>query len=290
MLLTNIDDLVIVATTGFVSPPTLQRSPYRPDTEGIGTVLIGMSGVVYNARVGDPAYGWAGDHVEPGASIAHPDFDVDHAMHYLTCIGNEAVIMSGLAAGAKGIVTGEHARLLVDFGEDVLEQLAVDDKILLKTHGRGMKLLDHPGVLVKKAGPNLIEAWGLRTGDDGRLQVPVVATIPAHIMGSGAELTPEFVDQDLMTGDRAALAELGIDNLLLGDLVAVMDTDHRYGRGYKPGGVTIGLIMHGDSVMTGHGPGCQDLLVCANGEIEPVIDPTANIAGLLNIRETAATG
>jgi hypothetical protein len=31
--------------------------------------------------------------------------------------------------------------------------LAVDDKILIKTHGRGMKLLDHPGVLVKKAGP-----------------------------------------------------------------------------------------------------------------------------------------
>ena len=88
-------------------------------------------------------------------------------------------------------------------------------------------------------------------------------------MGSGAELTPEFVDQDLMTGDRAALAEYGIDRLRLGDLVAVMDTDHRYGRGYKPGGVTIGLIMHGDSIMTGHGPGCQDMLVCANGEIEP---------------------
>jgi starch synthase (maltosyl-transferring) len=34
------------------------------------------------------------------------------------------------------------------------------------------------------------------------LAVPVVAKIPAHIMGSGAELTPEFVDQDLMSGDR----------------------------------------------------------------------------------------
>ncbi len=290
MIRTNIDDLVVVATTGYISAPALQRSPYRPDTEGIGTVLIGMSGIVYNARVGDPAYGWAGDHVEPGVSIAHPDFDVDHAMHYLTCIGNEAMVMSGLAAGEKGIVTGEHARLLVDFSDDVLEQLAVDDKILIKTHGRGMKLLDHPGVLVKKAGPNLIEAWGLRSAEDGRLQVPVVATIPAHVMGSGAELTPEFVDQDLMTGDRAALAELGLDNLRMGDMVAVMDTDHRYGRGYKPGGVTIGIIMHGDSVMTGHGPGCQDLLVCADGEIEPVIEPTANMAGLLNIRDYAAKG
>jgi hypothetical protein len=283
MLRTNSSDLVRMAITGFISAPTLDRSPYRPDTEGIGTVLIGISGIVYNARVGDPAYGWAGDHVEPGVSIAHPDSDVDHAMHYLTCVGNEAVVASGPALGARGVVTGEHARLLIDFDPDTLEQLAVGDRILIKSWGRGMKLLDAPGVLVKKAGPNLIENWGLQI-KNGRLQVPVVAAIPAHIMGSGAELTPEFVDQDLMTGDRAALAEHGIDHLRLGDLVAVMDTDHRYGRGYKPGGVTIGLIMHGDSIMTGHGPGCQDMLVCANGEIEPVIDKAANLARILGIR------
>jgi hypothetical protein len=148
-----------------------------------------------------------------------------------------------------------------------------------------MKLLDFPTVQVKKAGPNLIQKWGMTVSPEGKLRVPVVATIPAHIMGSGAELTPEFVDQDLMTGDREALAELGIDNLKLGDLVAVMDTDHRYGRGYKPGGVTIGVIMHGDSVMTGHGPGCQDLLVAAGGEIEPVIDPNANLVNILGMKK-----
>lgn len=283
MLRTNSDDLVVLAVTGFVTAPTLDRAVYRPDTEGLSSPPIGMAGIVYNARVGDPAYGWLGDHVEPGVSIAHPDSGVDHAMHYLTCVGNQAVVVSGLAAGAKGIVTGEHARLLVDFGPDVLEQLGVGDKILIKTYGRGMRLLDWPGVLVKKAGPNLLEKWGLRLSPTGRLQVPVVATIPAHIMGSGAELTPEFVDQDLMTGDRAALAALGIDQLRLGDLVAVLDTDHRFGRGYKPGGVTVGLIMHGDSLWTGHGPGCQDMLVCAHGQIEPVIDPDANIAHILGI-------
>ncbi|MCB0046544.1 MAG: DUF4438 domain-containing protein [Caldilineaceae bacterium] len=283
MIRTNINDLVELAVTGFISPPTLDRQPYRPDTEGHAAVHIGMSGIVYNARVGDPAYGWEGDHVEPGVSLAHPDSDVDHAMHYLTCVGNEAVVMSGPALGARGIITGEHARLLIDFAPDILEQLCIGDRILIKTCGRGMELLDFPGVLVKKAGPNLIKRWNLRKGDNGKLQVPVVATIPAHIMGSGAELTPEFVDQDLMTGDRAALAELGIDNLKLGDLVAVMDTDHRYGRGYKPGGVTIGLIMHGDSAWNGHGPGCQDILVCAHGEIEPVLEAGANIKEILEI-------
>lgn len=282
MVRTNADDLVRMAITAYVSAPVLQHSPYKPDTEGASQILIGTAGVAYNARVGDPAFGWAGDHVEPGVCVAHPDSDVDYAMHYLTCVGNAAVIVDGLAAGTRGIVTGEHARMMIDFPPDALEDICIGDRILIKTHGRGMRLLDYPGILVKKAGPKLIEKWGLREGSDGHLQVPVVATIPSRIMGSGAELTPEFVDQDLMTtGDRAALEELGIDDLRLGDLVAVMDVDHRYGRGYKPGGVTIGLIMHGDSVMTGHGPGCQDLLVCTNGEIEPIIDPNANIAEIL---------
>lgn len=281
---TNKDDLVMMAISGYVSAPALPRSYYRPSTDGTSTIWIGMAGVVYNARVGDPAFGWAGDHVEPGVSLSHPDPGVDHAMHYLTCVGNEAVVVNGLAAGAKGLVTGEHARLLIDFELDVLEQLCIGDEIVIKSFGRGMHLLDCPGVLVKKAGPNLIERWGLELSPEGRLRVPVVGTLPPTVMGSGAELTPEFVDQDLMSGDRAAMAELGADQLKLGDLVAVMDTDHRYGRGYKPGGVSIGLIMHGDSAGTGHGPGCQDLLVCAHGEIEPVIDPDANIARILEIR------
>ena len=154
MIRTNQDDLVVMAVTGFISPPTLDRSPYRPNTEGHAAVHIGMSGFVYYARVGSPAYGWEGDHVEPGVSIAHPDSAVDQAMHYLTCIGNDAIVTSGLARGARGTVTGEHARLLVDFEPDVLEKLCVGDQIVIKTYGRGMRLLDFPDVLVKKAGPN----------------------------------------------------------------------------------------------------------------------------------------
>jgi len=273
-----------MAVTAFVSAPTLPRPPYRPDVEGMSQVPIGMAGVVYNVRVGDPAFGWAGDHVEPGVSVSHPDPAVDHALHYLTCVGNEARVVTGLAAGARGVVVGEHARLLVDFPPEVLERLCIGDEILIRTHGRGLRLLDFPGIQVKKASPLLLERWGLRVSAAGRLQVPVVAILPPTILGSGAELTPEFVDQDLMTGDRAALAEWGADRLRLGDLVAVQDADHRYGRGYRPGSVTIGLIMHGDSPVGGHGPGCQDLLVCAHGEIEPVLDPKANIAHILGLR------
>ena len=140
MIRTNVDDLVMVAVSGEVSAPGLLRSPYRPSVDGVSTILIGMAGVVYNARVGDPAFGWEGDHVEPGVSLSHPDTDVDYAMHYLTCVGNEAVVVDGLAAGARGIVTGEHARLLIDFVPEVLEQLCVGDKVIIKTFGRGMRL------------------------------------------------------------------------------------------------------------------------------------------------------
>lgn len=283
MLRTNSNDLITMAVAGYVSAPMLARSPYQPDTEGVGRVLIGMSGIVYNARVGDPAFGWAGDHVEPSVSIAHPDFGIDHAMHYLSCVGNEAIVASGSALGAQGVVTGEHARLLVDFAPSILELLCIGDRILIKTRGRGMKLLDFPSVLVKKTSPDLLNCWGIRVSKENKLEVPVVAMIPAHLMGSGAELTPEYVDQDLMTGDRDELVRHGINKLRLGDLVAVMNTDHTYGRGYKLGGVTIGIIIHGDSVMTGHGPGCQDMLVSADSTIDPIITPNANIAGILGI-------
>src|SRR4051812_18759212 len=126
---TNAAQLVEIAVTGNISQPGLRSPGYTQNAEGVGRVWPGMSGVVYNARVGDRAFGWAGDHVEPGTSIANPDPAAEFALHYLTCMGNRAVVTSGLAKGAEGIVTGEHARLLVDFPPDVNELLCVGDSI-----------------------------------------------------------------------------------------------------------------------------------------------------------------
>jgi hypothetical protein len=86
-----------------------------------------------------------------------------------------------------------------------------------------------------------------------------------------------------MTGDRQLMADLGIDQMKLGDLVVIPNADHRFGRGYKPGAVTIGLCIHGDSVMIGHGPGILTLMTCAEPLIEWRIDPHANIANYLKI-------
>ena len=255
----------------------------------MGVFLPGMSGITYSARVGDRAFGWAGDHVEPGVSIAHADEQADFALHYLTCIGNEAEVVTGFAKGARGIVTGEHARLLVDFEPDVLEEMTIGDTVQIRTCGRGLMLEGYPDIEFKKTSPALAKAFGLRL-DGGRVICPVAMELPARIMGSGAELNAEFVDQDLMSGDRELMAERGIDRMRLGDLIGIRDVDHRFGRSYRQGWTAICLCIHGDSVMTGHGPGILTLITGPADRLDFEIDAGANIAHTLGIRSAATSG
>ena len=284
-LRTNAAQLVEIAVCGNVSQPSLRYPGYTLDQYGVGAVLPGMSGVVYNARVGDPAFGWAGDHVEPGTSIANPDPAPEFALHYLTCMGNQAIITNGLAKGARGIVTGEHARILVDFSAEANDLICVGDTIQITAVGRGLEFTDYPQIVLKKCSPQLIAGIPIEELPNGHIRVPVVMELPPRIMGSGAELNSEYVDQDLMSGDRDLMAELGIDQMRLGDLVVIPDSDHRFGRGFRKGAATIALCIHGDSVMTGHGPGILTLMTCPEPLIEWVIDPNANIANYLHIRE-----
>jgi hypothetical protein len=283
---TNKDRLVEMAVGGRVSPPEVTLgmfdTPYTPNWDGVPGVMLGMMGIVYNCRVGDPAFGWEGDHVEPGVSISHPAGVHDFAMHYLTCIGNQVVVKSGLAKGAKGIITGEHGRLLADFEPETLEKLCVGDEILIKAKGRGLRFTKFPDIHVVNSSPELIEALDIRDLG-GAIEIPVVTVIPSYMMGSGSELNSDYVDQDLMSGDRSELARLGLDNLRLGDLVAVPNTNHRFGRAFVQGMTTICIVMHGDSVLTGHGPGIQTLMTGSADQLRWRIDSTANLADLLEI-------
>ena len=280
---TNAAQLVEMAVMGNISQPSLRYPGYIPDNSGTARILPGMSGVVYNVRVGDPAFGWAADHVEPGVSIANAESGAEFALHYLTCIGNRAVVTGGLAKGAEGIVTGEHARLLVDFSAEVNDLLCVGDPVQIVAHGRGLVLSDYPQIELKKCSPKLVDAIPIAVVDERTIRIQVTMELPPRIMGSGAELNSEYVDQDLMSGDRELMAELGIDQMRLGDFVVIPDADHRWGRGYYKGAVTIALCIHGDSIMTGHGPGILTLMTCPEPCIEWVIDPAANIANYLNI-------
>ncbi len=84
--------------------------------------------------------------------------------------------------------------------------------------------------------------------------------------------------------DPAMVERYGLDELRFGDFVAILDADSSYGRHYYSGAISIGIIVHGDSYIAGHGPGVTGLLTSRLGQIEPVIDASANIATLLNLR------
>src|SRR5262252_7708913 len=94
MLKTNVGSLVEVAVHGEVWPPAAARDPYKATSEGLAAVTLGMAGICFLNRVGDPAFGWEADHLEPGVSIRNVNDGAEHALHYLACIGNDAVVTS----------------------------------------------------------------------------------------------------------------------------------------------------------------------------------------------------
>jgi len=103
-------------------------------------------------------------------------------------------------------------------------------------------------------------------------------------MGSGiGSLDVSTGDYDIMTHDEQVVKENKIDKICFGDFVAIMDHDNSYGRAYRRGAVTIGVVIHSDCHLAGHGPGVSTLITSAGPHIKPVINPKANLAHLLGI-------
>jgi hypothetical protein len=256
---------------------------------------LGSATINYTVSLGDLAYGWANaDHVEPDVTIQGRDRPnpSDCALAILACIGNEAKVVSGEAKGAKGIFIGRHAGSddLVWFPKDVLENLALNDRIQVKAKGVGLKIEGFEDVRVNKASPELLENMGI-TIEDGQLVVPVVTEVPGHIMGSGMGFSPlEVLDYDIQTTDPATVEKYSLKKLKLGDLVAIRDHYDFFGPGRYVGALTIGVIIHGWSDMAGHGPGVNPLLSGMPGVIKTRLDPHANSAYYLGIREKPTSG
>jgi hypothetical protein len=148
MLKTNVDRLIKISVMGEIASPTI-RNVYTISATGKPQVLPGVGGVTYNLRVGDLALGWEADHVEPGVSVENRENDprsaqaANTAFNVLSCVGNQAIVVSGDAKGDTGIVTGKHGgieHVMVDFSKEVLEKLLPGDKILIKAYGTGLKL------------------------------------------------------------------------------------------------------------------------------------------------------
>jgi Domain of unknown function (DUF4438) len=177
-VISNATRLVSQVLAGEVWPALADRHGYRVGPDGQPFVLPGMGGVTLGVHCGDPATGYASDHLEPGASVRHRDAGANMALQFLTCVGNPVRVDSGPAAGLVGHVIGQHAYVLVDFAPDVMAGVTTGDQVTVTACGQGL---------------------------------------------------------------------------------ALADSDHRYGRGYRPGYLTIGVISTGQCMLFGHGPGPSTL-------------------------------
>jgi uncharacterized protein DUF4438 len=290
----NIRDLTIVTVMGQIAHPVGRPSPYRVGHDGVVRVLPGSGGIAINRRIGDRCVGLAGDHIEPGVSLHNNDREVvgprngpNLALLTYACVGNVARVVTGPCRGKRGIVTGKHGgveHLLVDFSTKVLRRLRIGDRIQVYSVGLGMRLLDHPSIEVMSCSPRLIRRWGLRS-QPPKLRVPVTHLIPASIMGSGIG-RPDSVrgDYDIQLFDPAIRRQFRLGSLRFGDLVGIIHSDSRFGRAYRRGSITIGVVVHGDSTVSGHGPGVVSLLTSVDGNIEPLLDSRANLAAIFSVR------
>ncbi len=290
-------DLVMVTVSGQIAHPVGRASPYRIGHDGVPRILPGSGGIAVNQRVGDRCVGLAADHIEPGVALHNNGREVvgqrngpNLALLTYACVGNVARVISGPCRGRVGIVTGKHGgvdHLLVDFPTAVLRRLQIGDQVQVYSCGLGLRLLDHPEVVVTSCSPRLIRRWGLRS-QPPRLQVPVTHLIPASIMGSGVGRSESVRgDYDIQLFDPHIRRRFGLDRLRFGDCVAIVHSDSRFGRAYRGGALTVGVVVHGDSTISGHGPGVVSLLSAPARQLEPILEPTANLAVMFGLRRLA---
>ena len=291
---TNRPDLVIQTVSGQIAHPVGGASPWRIGNDGILRVLPATGGISINKRIGDRCVGLAADHVEPGVSLHNNGREVtgprngpNMALMTYACVGNRARVISGPAEGAQGLVTGKHGgvyHVMVDFATDVLCKLRIGDRIQIYSYGLGLSLPDYPEIAVTNCAPGLLRRWGIRE-HDGMLDVPVTHCVPAALIGSGlGKNTVWRGDFDIQLFDPAIREKFGLGSLRFGDLVAVIDNDARFGPAYRSGRTTIGVIVHSDSTVSGHGPGVTALLTGPRARLRPVRGEGANLAALYQLR------
>ncbi len=284
----NAHQVISVSVQGVITPPRmppLPAMPYALAADGSPFLLPAYGSIVYNVSVGDSAYGWLADCVHPSVSVKLEDATGNRGLNVLSCVGNTAIVMTGNAQRARGTVTGKTGRfsehVIIHFEQEAREQMCIGDKIVIKAKGVGMSFDDHPDVMLKGCSPELVEALEVTTNSEGKLSVPVVASVPPHLLGAGAGLVSDGGSIHIQSADREALKKAELDGLRLGDVVALTDYDSSWNHGYLRNAVGIGVIAQGDSPRAGYGPGITLIMTSAGGNIAPMVTPGVNLKDLL---------
>ncbi len=266
---------VAMNLAGLVESPSIGTTPYRVDRDGRPYVPVGDGGVVLGVHLGDLVGAVDGDHVAPGATLAHPDPAARSGLTSYACIGNPVRVRDGAAAGARGWVLGkrgEEGRVLVALPDEALAVLQPGDGVAVRAYGQGV-VLAGTDVQVMNLDPRLLDPLGVVV-TVGRVEVPVRAVVPGRLAGNGIGRPAHQWDVDLAfpAGDPV------LAGLRLGDLLAVTDLDVRYNIGYRRGWLTVGVVVHGDSPQPGHGPGLTPVLTGPADLLRPRVEDTGPVA------------
>jgi Domain of unknown function (DUF4438) len=267
---------VAVNLLGVVEHPEFGGTPYRVDRDGRSYVPAGDGGIVLGPRLGESVFARDADHAAPGACLVHPDQAARHALAAYSCIGNQLVVRTGHASGARGAVLGqrgEQGRVIAWLAPEDLARMRPSDQVAVRACGQGWRPPGLPGeVAVLNLDPVALEVLPVTFGDDhGAVTAGVRMTVPSKLAGNGIGRPSVGWDLDLQLRARARPGEAGADlaaeDLLLGDLVAVSDLDARYNMGYRRGWITVGVVVHGASPLPGHGPGITPILTGPAGPL-----------------------
>ena len=288
-LRTNAADLVAVNVAGRVAPARFHPEVMAVDREGHHRLLPGTGGIALGVHAGDPVDRWVADHLMPGASIedASGTPAVAGPLHLLSTIGNRVRDAKGngvgVVAGKRGgLAPGFWAPQLVgvEISDAVAAGLMPEDRIVVETVGRGLRLLDHPEISLINLSPRLLQALPLTETAAG-LQCRVSTTIAAELAGAG-------LGQDSWIGDIEIADRDGVADLHFGDLVAFLDIDSAVTRHYAPGSISIGIVSHGPSLAPGHGVGVTILLTGPASRLQAVVGDAG--LGALLIAWSTETG
>jgi Domain of unknown function (DUF4438) len=278
----NRAELLRTVLVGEVTSPEMSSmNPYDVSADGEPFVPVGVGGVCYTVKVGMSALGWAADQVEPGASIANPSTAANEALSLYACVGNAVRVRGGDAAGAAGVVTGKHEafhaskNVLVHLESDALERLMPGDLVRVSACGRGMRVAGLPEIACHSLGPELWDTWAPEEVS-GRLAVRVTRILPPEVVGMGSGRVSAATSISLQAGPAD-----GLDDLRIGDIVAVREWDATYYTGYHEGRVTIAVVATGDSPVLGNGPATTILLSGPSEAFSLVVAADANLADLL---------
>jgi len=265
---------VTVNLLGLVEHPELGDTPYRVSADGRPYVPAGDGGIVLGLRLGESTSGRDADHAAPGACLVHPDPAARHALTIYSCIGNQATVRTGQAAGARGIVIGkrgELGRVVVSFDQHDLARMRPSDQVAVRTCGQGWRPPGFPSeVTLLNTDPAALRQLPVNvSGDGASVTAGVRAVVPSKLAGNGIGRPAVGWDLDL---------QLGADeDVRLGDLVAVADLDARFNLGYRRGWLTVGVIVHGASPLPGHGPGITPILTGPAEVLRSAADPAGHV-------------